>query len=84
MTTSGPTTAVMDLTELASRAGETLGTSSWRRITQDEVDTFAELTGDRQWIHIDAARAEREMPGGRTLAHGYLTLSLLPRLADGW
>jgi len=45
------------------------------------IDTFAEATGDHQWIHVDVERARREMPGGRTIAHGYLTLSLVPRLA---
>jgi acyl dehydratase len=45
------------------------------------IDKFAEATGDHQWIHVDVERAKREMPGGKTIAHGYLTLSLLPRLA---
>jgi len=81
MTTSGPTTAVMDLTELASRAGEVLGTSTWRHITQDEVDTFAELTGDKQWIHIDPERAAGG-PFGGTIVYGYLTLSLATLFLD--
>ncbi len=81
MTTSGPRTAVMDMTELASRAGEVLGTSSWREITQDEVDTFAELTGDKQWIHIDPERAQAG-PFGGTIAYGYLTLSLSTLFLD--
>jgi acyl dehydratase len=45
------------------------------------IDKFAEATGDHQWIHVDVERAKRELPGGKTIAHGYLTLSLLPRLA---
>jgi len=45
------------------------------------IDTFAGLTGDHQWIHVDVERAKKELPGGKTIAHGYLTLSLLPRLA---
>jgi acyl dehydratase len=45
------------------------------------IDRFADATGDHQWIHVDVERARREMPGGRTIAHGYLTLSLVPRLA---
>ena len=45
------------------------------------IDTFADATGDHQWIHVDVERAKREMPGGKTIAHGYLTLSLVPRLA---
>jgi acyl dehydratase len=81
MTTSGPTTAAMSLSELASRTGEVLGTSSWRRITQDEVDTFAELTGDKQWIHIDPERAAAG-PFGTTIVYGYLTLSLATLFLD--
>jgi acyl dehydratase len=45
------------------------------------IDKFAEATGDHQWIHVDVERAKKEMPGGKTIAHGYLTLSLLPRLS---
>jgi len=71
----------MDLPQLASRAGEVLGTSSWRRITQDEVDTFAELTGDKQWIHIDPERAAAG-PFGTTIVYGYLTLSLATLFLD--
>jgi len=61
--------------ELAARAGETLGQSSWRTITQHDVDTFANLTGDTQWIHVDPDRAAAG-PFGATIAHGYFTLSL--------
>jgi acyl dehydratase len=61
--------------------GESLGPSEWLTVTQDMIDKFAEATGDHQWIHVDVERARREMPGGKTIAHGYLTLSLLPRLA---
>ena len=55
-------------------------------VTQEMIDQFAELTGDRQWIHIDVERARRESPFGGPIAHGFLTLSLLPRLrsADGY
>lgn len=82
MPTSGPnTTVAMSLAELTSRAGEVLGTSSWRRITQDEVDTFAELTGDKQWIHIDPERAAAG-PFGGTIVFGYLTLSLATQFLD--
>src|SRR2546425_13363008 len=45
------------------------------------IDKFADATGDHQWIHVDVERAKREMPGGKTIAHGYLTLSLVPRMA---
>ncbi len=67
--------------DLASYVGQPLGTSDWVTIDQAMIDAFAEVTGDHQWIHVDVARAKREMPGGNTVAHGYLTLSLLPRLA---
>ena len=61
--------------------GQELGPSEWLTVTQEMIDKFAEATGDHQWIHVDVERAKREMPGGKTIAHGYLTLSLLPRLA---
>ena len=69
------TPAVLDVDELASRLGEHLGQSSWRTITQDDVDTFARLTGDEQWIHVDPERAKAG-PFGGTIAYGYFTLSL--------
>ncbi|MCW3028263.1 MAG: Enoyl-CoA hydratase [Solirubrobacterales bacterium] len=62
---------------LRSRAGEELGVSAWHEITQGEIDDFARLTGDHQWIHVDAARAASS-PFGSTIAHGLLTLSLGP------
>jgi len=71
----------MNVTELAARKGGVLGTSSWRRITQDEVNTFAELTGDKQWIHIDPDRAAAG-PFGTTIVYGYLTLSLATLFLD--
>jgi acyl dehydratase len=61
--------------------GKELGPSEWITVTQEMIDKFAEATGDYQWIHVDVERARRELPGGKTIAHGYLTLSLLPRLA---
>ena len=69
------TRSVIDLTDLPSRSGEVLGHSTWRRISQDEVDTFAKLTGDEQWIHVDPERAASG-PFGATVAHGYFTLAL--------
>jgi acyl dehydratase len=60
--------------------GQQLGTSDWVEITQQMVDEFAEATNDRQWIHVDPERARRESPFGGPIAHGYLTLSLLPML----
>ncbi len=67
--------------ELAAAAGEEIGTSEWVEIDQARVDQFAEATGDHQWIHVDAERAA-EGPFGGTIAHGYLTLSLLPWLGS--
>ena len=66
---------------LADWVGRKLGTSEWITVDQKTIDLFAEATGDHQWIHIDVERASREMPGGKTIAHGFLTLSLLPRLS---
>jgi len=67
--------------ELMSHVGRELGPSEWITVDQGMIDKFAEATGDHQWIHVDVERAKREMPGGKTIAHGYLTLSLVPRLA---
>jgi acyl dehydratase len=67
--------------DLLQHVGETLGPSEWLTVTQEMIDKFADATGDHQWIHVDVERAKKEMPGGKTIAHGYLTLSLLPRLA---
>ena len=69
--------------DLAPYVGQKLGTSDWITVDQPMIDAFAAATGDHQWIHEDVERAKRELPGGRTIAHGYLTLSLLPRLAAG-
>jgi len=68
--------------DLQVRAGSVLGTSEWLTVDQAMIDAFANATGDHQWIHVDPVRAKREAPGGRTIAHGFLTLSLLPRLAQ--
>lgn len=65
------------LDEFVAAQGETLGYSEWHKITQDQVDAFADVTGDHQWIHVDAARAASG-PFGTTIAHGYLTVALLP------
>jgi acyl dehydratase len=67
--------------DLKTHVGETLGPSGWLAVDQAMIDKFADATGDHQWIHVDVERARREMPGGKTIAHGYLTLSLVPRLA---
>jgi acyl dehydratase len=68
--------------DLAQHVGKALGPSDWITVDQAMIDKFADATGDHQWIHVDVERAKREMPGGKTIAHGYLTLSLVPRLAQ--
>jgi acyl dehydratase len=68
--------------DLLSLVGRELGPSDWVTVDQATIDKFADATGDHQWIHVDVERAKREMPGGRTIAHGYLTLSMVPRLAQ--
>ncbi len=68
--------------DLAHYVGEEIGVSDWFTVDQEIIDKFADATGDHQWIHVDVERAKREMPGGKTIAHGYLTLSLVPRLAQ--
>ena len=67
---------------LMALAGARLGPSAWLDVDQGTIDRFADLTGDHQWIHVDPERAARERPGGRTIAHGFLTLSLIPALQD--
>jgi acyl dehydratase len=67
------------LDEMKSHVGKELGVSDWLEVTQATVDRFAEVTGDDQWIHLDVKRAS-ETPFGGTIAHGYLVLSLAPRL----
>ena len=69
------------MAELPALTGTELGQSSWVEVTQEQVNLFAEATGDHQWIHVDVERANRESPFGGPIAHGYLTLSLVPRLA---
>src|SRR5262247_483173 len=69
--------------DVLKHIGQELGPSEWLAVTQEMIDKFADATGDHQWIHVDVERAKREMPGGKTIAHGYLTLSLVPRMAAG-
>jgi acyl dehydratase len=68
-----------DLDTLADLSGEELGTSDWLAIDQQRVNAFADATGDHQWIHVDPERAASG-PFGKTIAHGFMTLALLPRL----
>ena len=69
--------------ELKAAAGTEIGVSDWVEITQDRINMFAEATGDDQWIHIDVARAASESPSKTTIAHGLLTLSLIPMFMRG-
>jgi acyl dehydratase len=67
--------------DMPALVGTDLGVSGWIEVDQTMIDLFAECTGDRQWIHIDVERARRESPFGAPVAHGYLTLSLIPVMA---
>jgi acyl dehydratase len=72
---------ITGLAELQDNEGEVLGTSDWHEVTQKDIDTFADVTGDHQWIHVDVERA-KQTPFGGTIAHGYYTLSLAPRFTQ--
>jgi acyl dehydratase len=69
------------LTDLAQHVGEEVAVSDWLTVTQEQVNLFAEATGDHQWIHVDVERAKKG-PFGAPIAHGFLTLSLLPKLVE--
>jgi acyl dehydratase len=71
------TITVNGIEELKALVGQTIGPSEWREVTQADIDIFAELSGDDQWIHVDVARAKAESPFGTTVAHGNLTLSMI-------
>lgn len=73
---------IRGLEELKGLVGQVIGASGWVEITQEQVQQFADATGDHQWIHCDPERARRESPYGETVAHGFLTLSLGPALAQ--
>ena len=66
-----------NLEELAAKVGQEVVVSDWLEVTQERINQFADATGDHQWIHVDVERARRESPFGTTIAHGFLTLSLL-------
>ena len=72
---------ITGLEELKAAEGEELGVSGWHQVSQDDIDAFADVTGDHQWIHVDPERA-KDTPFGSTIAHGYYTLSLAPKLTD--
>ena len=71
---------VSSIEELKRLAGTEVAVTGWTQVTQEHIREFADATGDHQWIHVDEARAAKESPFGATIAHGFLTLSLLPRL----
>jgi len=73
---------LVQLSELSSYLGQEVGTSDWLEVSQERIDTFARATDDFQWIHVDAERAARESPFGGTIAHGFLTLSLITTLFE--
>ena len=70
----------LDLGQLRTRVGHELGVSDWLDVPQSRIDTFADATDDHQWIHVDVARAKAETPMRTTIAHGFLTLSLVSAL----
>jgi acyl dehydratase len=72
-------TTVIDITDLPSKVGEHIGYTGWHTVTQEQVNLFADATGDHQWIHVDPERA-KSGPFGGPIAHGFLTLSLVPAL----
>jgi acyl dehydratase len=74
------TTIIEGIEGLKAKVGDHLGYSDWHEVTQDQVNLFADATGDHQWIHIDPERAAKESPFGGPIAHGYLTISLAPKL----
>ncbi len=75
-------TIIASFADLETMIGKELGVSDWHEFTQDQINLFADATIDHQWIHVDKEKAKAESPFGDTIAHGYLTLSLLPYLWD--
>jgi acyl dehydratase len=80
LTASLPSADVEGIEDVRALQDQVVGPSEWRDVTQDMINTFAELTGDDQWIHVDVERAQRESPYKTTVAHGNLTLSLIDGL----
>jgi acyl dehydratase len=74
--------AIGSIEELKGLAGREAGVSEWIEVTQERVNLFADATGDHQWIHVDPERCRKESPFGGPIAHGFLTLSLLPKLME--
>jgi acyl dehydratase len=77
-----PARIIEGIEELKSLVGQEVGASDWFEIDQSRINAFADATGDHQWIHVDAERAKAQSPFKTTIAHGFLTLSLLPHLAS--
>lgn len=75
-----PAREINSLEELRSLVGQEVGVGDWLEVTQERINQFAEATGDHQWIHIDVERAKKESPYGTTIAHGFLTMSLMVEL----
>jgi acyl dehydratase len=73
---------ISDGADLRTAVGETVGPTAWRSVTQEDIDLFARLSGDHQWIHTDVERARRESPFGTTIAHGNLTLAMVDGFRD--
>ena len=76
-----PPRVIEGIEALQTLIGQELGVSNPVEVTQAHINAFADATGDHQWIHVDPERAKTSLPGGATIAHGFLTLSLLPKLA---
>jgi len=78
------TRIITSIDDAKALEGQEVGLSDWAVIDQNRIDQFAEATADHQWIHVDTERAARELPDGKTIAHGYLTLALIPALTGNF
>ena len=78
------TRLIKSIDDARALVGEEIGLSEWAVIDQNRIDQFAEATSDYQWIHVDTERAARELPTGKTIAHGYLTIALIPALTGNF
>jgi acyl dehydratase len=78
------TRIITSIDDAKALEGQEVGLSDWAVIDQNRIDQFAEATTDHQWIHVDTERAARELPDGKTIAHGYLTLALIPALTGNF
>ena len=77
-----PQRVIQGFEKLRSLAGQEIAVGDWFTLTQSRIEAFAEVTEDRQWIHLDTRRAHEQLPGGKTIAHGFLTLSLVTFLLE--